>query len=813
AVEVWLWQPISFRELDLYGTVAFMAYQKLTEPCLTIDGATTLHPGAAVRIIGCQNRHRPRYTDKDRTKMSFDPCTWARGGALHAGGDLTIEGAHLEISGSSTTSCGGAIYVAGFFNLAGSSMLIHRSHAGFDGDAGGALYVVGNLTVANATLEVSTTHAFRGGALHSNHHINVVNSTLAVTNAQAEFGGALSAFGSLQLAHASVTLSHVQAGHSGGGAHCGRVTVAESDLTISHAEAQYAGGAFYAFRDVQFLSGHISIDTVFAGLGGGIYAEQTYSQHLGRLDMFRVAAKGRGAGIYAGRVEAAEAELMLQGTMRGSAVYAEKLLRFRKVNCSAAPGCVLRAFEKVLKVGELFCHRGEGFLRRTTSLRCHPCPEQTTRLTGDATLPCTQCPEIPRIPISCEPAKVALPAGTMVNIKLNAVVSENSREPYNLTDLTEWYFCPNRQACPGGIIEAGRWPGEAPRIQDMPCRKGFCGRGCVHCDSGSGFARSDSDVLHCIKCADKVMVYILMRLARDVGFFTFAAVRGFLPDYPSPHYPWSAVSKTEAMAKLAPTSFAACGKEFSPFVNRGLLWFFVAEENESLSAECLLRHFGYPQELYLVHLMSSVLPAVLVGGWLAAVVGTNVFLPSFSAAFGKYLVSYRVRPEAYQDYQLGFLPPLGLQPHTTVAVIASAITCCFLIGPGSWIYVLRRRHHWKDPPHVRYLMSEYRTGCSAWEAAQMWMVSLVLLSSTALYHWFSPYKDPNRNHFEFALLLAALAMIGLTSLLLTNDLDWASSLYTELCLIGAICTLAFGIITFMMIFLAWAFYKELLEWK
>ena len=44
-------------------------------------------------------------------------------------------------------------------------------------------------------------------------------------------------------------------------------------------------------------------------------------------------------------------------------------------------------------------------------------------------------------------------------------------------------------------------------------------------------------------------------------------------------------------------------------------------------------------------------PAVLVarlatakGGWLALVVGVNVFLPAFIAGFGKYLVTFRLRP-------------------------------------------------------------------------------------------------------------------------------------------------------------------------
>ncbi|CAE7022013.1 unnamed protein product [Symbiodinium natans] len=758
AVEIWLWQPISFQRLDLHGTVSFIAQDYLTGPCLTIHGNASIHPGSVVTFEGCVNLHSSRYSREDQSKSSFDLCDWALGGSLHTDGDLIIQGARLDIKSSYTNSCGGAVYVRGCFSLVCSSMLIVDVSTGF---SGGGLYVGDNLTLLNATLKVTDARAdFRGGALHCSQDISVVNSTLAVDDASALFGGALSAYGSLQLDHASVTLSHATAARSGGGAHCTSITVSESDLTVRHAQAASAGGAFFARKFMEFRSGRIYIDSVFADFGGGIYTV-IYVQHPAKLHMRNVSASavGRGAGIYAGQIEAAEAEMTLQGTARGSALFAERLCHLGKVNCSAAPGCRLRAMERVPEVRQLFCSRGEGFVRRTTTLSCQPCHEQTTRLTKDATLPCTSCPEIP-MPISCESAKVTLPAGAMVNLK-PIPRWEDSGESYNLTDLTEWYFCPNRQACPIGFVEAGHWPGDDAKFEDVPCREGFCGPGCVHC--AWQFARSDSDVLHCIKCADKVMVYILMHLAWDVGFFTYAAVSVAAGKRDRPlsrtllnqlmafagvaSSVLSAVAKTDPVATLANTS--------------RLLRSFVAQDAVSLSAECLLRHFGFPQELYMAHLMSSVLPAVLVvflaavkGPWLAVVVGTNVFLPSFTAAFGKYLVSYRLRPN--EDTLLEFLPPLGLQQNVTVVVIVSSIIFCFVIGPGSWIYaVKRRRDHWEDPPHVRYLLSEYRNGCSAWEVERLVRKMLLSLITAMVPVSYSP------DALIFLCLLVAMTDFGL----------------------------------------------------
>ena len=48
--------------------------------------------------------------------------------------------------------------------------------------------------------------------------------------------------------------------------------------------------------------------------------------------------------------------------------------------------------------------------------------------------------------------------------------------------------------------------------------------------------------------------------------------------------------------------------------------------------------------------MPNTSEAVLVaakGIWVAIVVGVNVFLPTFTSAFGRYLVAYRLRPEGH----------------------------------------------------------------------------------------------------------------------------------------------------------------------
>ena len=344
------------------------------------------------------------------------------------------------------------------------------------------------------------------------------------------------------------------------------------------------------------------------------------------------------------------------------------------------------------------------------------------------------------------------------------------------------------------------------------CSPGHEGPGCINCQDS--YARSDGNVMHCIRCSEsraQAAIYVLSQVGRDVGLFVsaaasvaaaksarassgtwlnqlmaFAAVAGIV---------MSNVMQTEACQTFQDSTRSQLQSLQLP------VGFFQGQSNSAtMSGECLLRLFGYPKEIYLVHLFVSITPLLLIialaiikGGWLALVVGTNVFLPGFTAAFGKYLVAFRVRPEiAGGDLRWDFLPgSMDAWMATRIALIASAIGACFLAGVGSWTYVVRNR---SEPlqPHVVYLMQAYNLECSAWEverlvrkmllslittmlpvtlspALQMLMVSLVLCTSLALYDRYLPYKVQSWNQVEKMLLMAALILITLTSCLVASN--------------------------------------------
>ena len=63
--------------------------------------------------------------------------------------------------------------------------------------------------------------------------------------------------------------------------------------------------------------------------------------------------------------------------------------------------------------------------------------------------------------------------------------------------------------------------------------------------------------------------------------------------------------------------------------------------------------WGFPTSLIYAHLFSTVFPLILIaalaifkGPKLSLVLGVNVFLPGFTAAFGKYLIAFRCKPES-----------------------------------------------------------------------------------------------------------------------------------------------------------------------
>ena len=90
------------------------------------------------------------------------------------------------------------------------------------------------------------------------------------------------------------------------------------------------------------------------------------------------------------------------------------------------------------------------------------------------------------------------------------------------------------------------------------------------------------------------------------------------------------------------------------------LYFFLL----TLSFFFLPETWGFPTSLIYAHIFSSIFPLILIaalalfkGPKLSLVLGVNVFLPGFTAAFGKYLIAFRCKPESERGNLLTpFLP-------------------------------------------------------------------------------------------------------------------------------------------------------------
>ena len=512
-----------------------------------------------------------------------------------------------------------------------------------------------------------------------------------------------------------------------------------------------------------------------------------------------------------------------------------------------APGCILQAQQA--NVSQLLCSRGEGreSFAEQDGLQCKPCAEGRTRLEQNrADAHCVLCPNITDTDIRCTPTELGLPGGYMV--------TWNHSKP---SDLSNWFRCPSEIACPGGHLGASDRPGGTAQEIWAMCAQGYVGEACTQCDDG--YARGDSNVLQCVPCSTdlhQAAWYVSFYLLKNLALFTsavgsvsgakrrraesatllnqlmsFAVVAGIA---------MSGAMQTRTFQEDLQASSQAVFRYLSlpaEMVSQG-----QGSGGASMSCECLLAMMGMKQTVYHTHILTSIWPAVLVswlavtkGGWLAAVVGVNVFLPVFVAGFGKYLVSFRLRPEALPGGELlmDFLPP---GPHMTscilerICAVLAAIAIALVLSVGSWIYAVRYR---REPlePHVAYLVQAYKPECAAWEAErlvrkvflalittmlpvtlspalQLEAVTLVLIASLAANMYFMPYQVGSWNGREAGLLMVALTMTGLTTCLIANDLHWAKSTFTQRALVFVICAMASGTCAIMIGALAAAFLNE-----
>lgn len=262
----------------------------------------------------------------------------------------------------------------------------------------------------------------------------------------------------------------------------------------------------------------------------------------------------------------------------------------------------------------------------------------------------------------------------------------------------------------------------------------------------------------------------------------------------------------------------------------GLVDIAQGQGGGSISRECILKSLNFPSGLGHCHLASIIMPILLMASLafkeprLSVVVGTNVFLPALTAAFGKYLIAFRTKPQSQGGALVTpFLPGFAFD----WLVISGAILLCFTFGIAGWARVILSHagEGATGPKYVLYLTQSYRSQCCAWEIErlvrkmllclittmlpvtyspswQMESVSLVLIASLLLHFIFTPYNVDLWNATEIGLLTLALVLTGLTTTVLANDLHWAHSFVTGkvtvvvvIMLVAVVCgTMAFLVI-------------------
>jgi len=252
----------------------------------------------------------------------------------------------------------------------------------------------------------------------------------------------------------------------------------------------------------------------------------------------------------------------------------------------------------------------------------------------------------------------------------------------------------------------------------------------------------------------------------------------------------------------------------------------AGESATTVSTGCILRYIGLEPTLVLSQVLSSSVYMVLMlclavksGMSVAVVVGINCFLPKFSAAFGAYLICFKMEPTTFGERQC----LVGANPLVSMTMACSAIMVCFGVGPGSWIKMTRDKSL-SDKPQVLFLTRSYRKGFETWEverllrrmllkivgtalpitlnpSAQMAFVTFVLVASLFLHATQAPYAKDTWNHIEQGLLVTALLIVTMTTLCLANEAHWARSeaQIMLILVITSIIAITGGLLSFLLI--------------
>jgi len=873
SAELLLWAPVRFQgNLVLAGQLNVKAAGdggRVNASCITIEGNFTLHPEARLSIEGCKNQ-----ADKEEDA--------GEAGCLYVIGDAELLGGQLILRECDARKrWGGGMGVKGRLESRNATIEAERCTATY----GGAI-AAWNMDVSGGNVTITESEASaHGGAIDvANMHVSGGGVSIKESKAKRGDGGCIHTWSDFTQSGGAVSLAGCKASRGGGGI-CsrGNITIEEmATLTIGDSQADRGGGILTTW--IHNKARRLQVFNCSAASHGGCVYVRDGAELAAPLSLRGCKAKGTGGAIYAQgklvsqqiscthchaptsaclHLESGEANIASLMLHSGSSLVPaspnviaagdEAVVTLDRVDCSEVPGCTLAVAQ--MQLARLLCQRGESrqSLADDDGTACRECATGQIRLGAvDKEDPrCTPCPNMGNLTIGCTSTELRVPPGYMVDFDRD--VDAN---------LSAWYRCPNEMACRGGHFNASSVPGARAEELVPMCEEGYRGPGCTSCTEGH--ARADADVLQCIPCANwttspkQVVWYVSFFLLKNLALFVSAVVS---VEGSGGKRAASATLLNQAMSFAAVAGVTMSGAmQTGTFKNdlnnaaKVALHLLAVPASvaqgqgssdggsSSMSGQCLLQLLNMDSGIHNVHMLMSLWPALLVaslavlkGGWLAAVVGSNVFLPAFIAGFGKYLVAFRLRPESENEaLHLDFLPPgpqMSSHVPLRIAAVLGAIVGFSALSVCSWIYTVRTRSPKETRPHVAYLIQAYRPECAIWEverlmrkvvlsliatvlpvtlspALQMEAVTLVLIASLVAHLYFWPYQADDWNRAEIGLLFVSLTITGMTTCLIANDLHWAKSTLTQRVLVFLICSIAGGICIVMLVTFALAYLAE-----
>jgi len=776
--------------------------------------------------------------------------TFLQCAAGESGGGLWSENLTLRQSGLRFISClanqsGGGLELEGHAN-------VERSLLRFVGCQGGVHDIPGaNFSHLRGL----------GGCAHILHGGNFSQSKLKFQRCVAgRHGGGLSASsGSVLFNNTEASFKLCRASRSGGGmsVYRGEMHVLRGLLRFQNCSSSNWGGGFWVKRKAKLADLTAHFEGCHAGRSGGGFEAGSLKAKGSLLAFSSCTASGR-ASAFVTTTGARTTNVNIKGCLDSSLTpiavignfTAEKvrlddagMLQDRKVtvtaqhlaidvlDCAAVSQCSTTGDS--VQVPKLRCPPGRGKEGAQGFVQgCEICEGGTLQPMYGFNPVCVACPSEFEI---CNGTHLKMREGYMVDVPHLSELSK-TMDMDGLFRLKKSFHCPNSLACPGGWVSLNR--------QTPMCAEGYTGEGCTLFEPG--WAASDTTAFAFVRCATSTFTWsmqVAYFVAKDVVLFTLS-VSGVFGAKAGRKRSTVLLNQMMSFATLCASCLEAIMQTsaFGDLQDRlqemirswGLIVNLAQGQSAgSISAACLGDFVGLPKTLWMAHILRSATPLLLMlilagvfDPWLALVAGTNCFLPSFCAGFGRYLVFMRLNAD--EDLRFHDLPG----SHAAVPyVVISSIVLCFAATIHSW---RRAAQSTKMPPplHVVYISCAYKPEFAAWEVERlvrkmlltlfraMFPVTLVpilqlagmgilLAASLCAYLYLMPYKDAEFNHIEASLLLAGVILSTLSSCVVAQDKNiWGQNKNIEYTLLLVVAVLASAGATGMILVVGRAMLEE-----